>query len=620
MIEMTGIKKSYGDRNVLNEFSYTFPNSGFILLFGKSGCGKTTLLNILAGTIEFEDGNVCYENRNYRNIFSTNDVAYITQDVSFIDFLTVKENLELASGDNILIKKLLKDFNVLDKINNFPDKLSGGEKQRLSIIRALLMNKSILLLDEPTSALDEINSINLFEIIKAVSKDVLVVCSSHDKKALAYADNVIDFSKIEAYKTNNLTDSSINKKRDVIDKRKLQPYFNLWYKRNSVHKKSSIVFLIVLLVSIMAISLCDTPKRKYQNNVEHTYHINQFKYITQTTNDDILNQIRDNKYVSEVVLSYAGSVPIEVNYETSEIISEYDLTADTLPFGKKSFPLSHKIKYGSYYTDKNQVILSLEKANSMGNPEDLIGKTMSLELYNKTYDLKIVGVFDEFNEFEKQYFRASNITINESGNYFINSKLSQEFENDESFFMYGKREYIVYCTSFQRMDEIYNMYFTENNKESFVYADIDGAIKNLFEALFYVVSPFVLMIIIVTSLFYYQSQKITFAYSKNIFSEFMFLGYTDKDIKRCLVRGNLKYVTKLFLIATALSIPLIALCNMFNSIYYIVPFQIFSFNLVLTAVLYLIVCIVCFAMALYNIHVIRKSGWYNISIKQRDII
>lgn len=621
MIKMTGITKSYGNRILFNAFSYTFPKSGFVLLFGKSGCGKTTLLNILAGTVEYEDGSICYKNNTYKKVFSSSSTAYITQDASFINFLTVKENLELASTDDELIKKLLVKFNIIDKINNFPDTLSGGEKQRLSIIRALVMKKNVLLLDEPTSALDEANSINLFEIIKMVSKEILVVCSSHDKKALDYADNVIYFSNLESYKTNEqILESSTDEKCEMLSKRKLQPYFNLWYKRNSVHRKSSVVFLIILLISIMAISLCDTPRKKYEDNVEHTYHINQFKYITQTLDDKTLNHIRENKYVNEVVLSYAGSVPVEVNYETSQIISDYDLTADTLPFEKQSFPLVDKIKYGSYFTDKNQVILSFDKANRIGEPEELIGKTMTLELYNKKIDLKIIGIFDKFNEFEKQYFRASNITINESGNYFINSKLTEEFEKDENFFMYGKREYIVYCTSFQRMDEVYNNYHTENNKDSFVYADIDGSIKNLFEALFYIVFPFVAMIIIVTSLFYYQSQKITFAYSRSIFSEFMFLGYTGKDIKKCLVLGNLKDITKIFLIAMLLSIPLISLCNMLNSVLYIIPFQIFSFNVLLTAVLYSIVCVVSVSMALYNINVIRRSGWYNISIKQRDII
>lgn len=621
MIKMNKITKSYGNINVLDGFSYTFHKSGFVLLFGKSGCGKTTLLNILAGVVEYENGYICYENNVHRKTFSSNNIAYITQDISFIDFLTVKENLELASTDDALINDLLVKFNLIEKINNYPETLSGGEKQRLSIIRALAMEKKIILLDEPTSALDKMNSTNLFEIIKIVSKDVLVVCSSHDKKALDYADDVIDFTKIDSYKTDEqIVEDSTSEKREIQGKRKLQPYFNLWYKRNVAHRKSSIVFLVVLTISIMAISLCDTPRRKYENNVENTYHINQFKYITQTLDDEILNNIRENKNVCEVVLSYAGSVPVEVNYETLQIISDYDLTADTLPFEKKAFPLADRIKYGSYFTDKNQVILSLDKANSIGRPESLIGKTINVELYNKKIDLEIIGVFDEFNEFEKQYFRASNITINESGNYFINSKLTNDFEQDESFFMYGKREYIVYCTSFQKMDEVYNNYYTENNKESFIYADIDGSIKNLFEALFYIVFPFVIMIILVTSLFYYQSQKITFTYSRTIFSELVFLGYANKDIKNSLVRGNLKDITKVFFISMAVAIPIIAFCNMMNSMLYIIPFQIFSFNLLLTVILYIIVCALSITMALFNINAITKSGWYNISIKQRDIL
>ena len=114
MIKMNKITKSYGNINVLDGFSYTFHKSGFVLLFGKSGCGKTTLLNILAGVVEYENGYICYENNVHRKTFSSNNIAYITQDISFIDFLTVKENLELASTDDALINDLLVKFNLLN--------------------------------------------------------------------------------------------------------------------------------------------------------------------------------------------------------------------------------------------------------------------------------------------------------------------------------------------------------------------------------------------------------------------------------------------------------------------------------------------------------------------------
>jgi ABC-type multidrug transport system ATPase subunit len=148
LIQCDNIYKKYAFDEVLIGFSYSFPNTGFVLLYGESGCVKTTLLNILAGITDFDKGEIIFKNETYHKRVDLDKVschiAYITQDPHFIDYLTVLDNLKLCSTDDEHIKALLYEFGLADKKDNYPNTLSGGEKQRVAIIQALLSEKNIL--------------------------------------------------------------------------------------------------------------------------------------------------------------------------------------------------------------------------------------------------------------------------------------------------------------------------------------------------------------------------------------------------------------------------------------------------------------------------------------------
>ena len=162
LITINNLYKKYDDY-IFEDFSYSFNKTGLYVLFGESGCGKTTLFNILLGHTNYEKGTISINGKNYQNKVENNDlVCYITQEAYFVDYLKVKENIELCSNDSNKIKKLLELFKLTNKIDNYPKQLSGGEKQRLAILIALLKNKKIIFLDEPTSSLDKNNKKIIF--------------------------------------------------------------------------------------------------------------------------------------------------------------------------------------------------------------------------------------------------------------------------------------------------------------------------------------------------------------------------------------------------------------------------------------------------------------------------
>lgn len=199
MIRCESISKSYGRQEIIKDFSYSFNDNGFYLLFGESGCGKTTFLNIIAGLTAFDGGRIEVEDmvfeKQINQAYMMDKADYITQDTFFVDFLTVTDNLRLIKEDGERIKELLRDMGLDDKSAQYPAKLSGGERQRLALARILLRDRPVVLLDEPTAALDEENKVRVFEILRDMSKDRLVICSSHDAAAIEYASEVVEFEK-----------------------------------------------------------------------------------------------------------------------------------------------------------------------------------------------------------------------------------------------------------------------------------------------------------------------------------------------------------------------------------------------------------------------------------------
>ncbi len=167
MLEVKNLKKSFGNKKVLKGISFNVSKGDVIGIIGPSGCGKSTLLRCLnlleiptSGTIIFEGKKMNY----YHNLPATRQkIGMVFQSFNLFNNMTVLENIILAPTKLDLLTKeeatkkaneLLKKIDLLDKKDSYPDELSGGEKQRIAIVRALLMDPDLMLFDEPTSALD----------------------------------------------------------------------------------------------------------------------------------------------------------------------------------------------------------------------------------------------------------------------------------------------------------------------------------------------------------------------------------------------------------------------------------------------------------------------------------
>ncbi|MFB5029502.1 MAG: Vitamin B12 import ATP-binding protein BtuD [Candidatus Phytoplasma pruni] len=190
----------------LNNISLKLPNKGLIFILGKSGSGKSTLLNLLGGLDKFDSGEILINKfsikelkqndlDNYRN----GVLGFIFQEFNLMESMNVYENIALANElqgqkpDNKLIYNLLKEMELLGYEERKINELSGGQKQRIAIARALVKNPEIILADEPTGNLDSKTSEQIFNILKKLSQDKLVLIISHDtESAFKYGDRVIE--------------------------------------------------------------------------------------------------------------------------------------------------------------------------------------------------------------------------------------------------------------------------------------------------------------------------------------------------------------------------------------------------------------------------------------------
>ena len=190
MIRFDNISLSFGDKKIIDGLSFNFVKGKKYALMGESGIGKTTILGIISGILKANSGTV---------VLDSDKISYAFQDDRLFPWLTVIENVILVSDEPKNIAKtkaaeILDRLGLGDILNMYPEELSGGMRQRVSIARALMYDFDILLLDEPFRALDEATAKQVAEYVFAFSEDKTVIFVTHDKNDTVYADYVINIS------------------------------------------------------------------------------------------------------------------------------------------------------------------------------------------------------------------------------------------------------------------------------------------------------------------------------------------------------------------------------------------------------------------------------------------
>lgn len=213
MIEIKNLTKIYkvkkgNDVQALKHISLNFPEKGLIFIVGKSGSGKSTLLNLIGALDSFDDGDIIVNGQSIKNLkepqldsYRNTCLAFVFQEFNLLNEFNIKENISLPLElqnkkiSDEEIESLLKKVDLEDYSNRKPNELSGGQKQRVAIARALVKNTNIILADEPSGSLDNETGKQIFQILKDLSKEKLIIVASHNIEfANLYGDKIIELS------------------------------------------------------------------------------------------------------------------------------------------------------------------------------------------------------------------------------------------------------------------------------------------------------------------------------------------------------------------------------------------------------------------------------------------
>ena len=223
IVELKNVSKSYkiGEKEfkALNSINLSIKKGELVVILGPSGAGKSTLLNLIGGIDSPTSGEVIIDGENISNYnenqlsnYRAENIGFIFQFYNILPTLTVLENVDLVKEivkNPIDSKEALKDVGLIEHVSKFPNQLSGGEQQRVSIARAIAKNPKLLLCDEPTGALDSKTGVQVLKILKEQcdrnngANTVIIV--THNSLFAEIADTVIRVKngQIESVESNN---------------------------------------------------------------------------------------------------------------------------------------------------------------------------------------------------------------------------------------------------------------------------------------------------------------------------------------------------------------------------------------------------------------------------------
>lgn len=355
MLELNGIRKTYvtGATSVeaLKGIDLKFRDSEFVSILGQSGCGKTTLLNIIGGLDKYTSGDLKINGRSTKDFkdrdwdaYRNNSIGFVFQSYNLIPHQTVLSNVELAltlSGVSKAERRqrateALEKVGLKEQIHKKPNQMSGGQMQRVAIARALVNDPDILLADEPTGALDTQTSIQIMDLLKEISKDRLIIMVTHNPElATKYSTRIIrlldgtitDDSNPYNGEDDNITtkideDSLTDKKSGKTKKKKTSMSFftalSLSLNNLMTKKTRTILTAFAGSIGIIGIALILSISNGIQNYIDRVQRDTLSSYPIQLQKESV--------DVSSMIENMMGNKDKNVDHDKDKIYSNNIMT------------------------------------------------------------------------------------------------------------------------------------------------------------------------------------------------------------------------------------------------------------------------------------------------------
>ncbi len=365
MLRLENIKKDYvtGDSKVqaLKGVSLNFRKNEFVSILGQSGCGKTTLLNIIGGLDRYTSGDLVINGKSTKEFkdkdwdaYRNHSVGFVFQSYNLIPHQTILANVELALTLSGVSKrerrkkaiKALEDVGLGEQINKKPNQLSGGQMQRVAIARALVNDPEIILADEPTGALDTKTSVQIMDILKEISKDKLIIMVTHNPDlAEKYSSRIIKILDGNITDDSNTYSKEEEEKEDRTTKKDSRVSMNfltaLSLSLNNLMTKKGRTFLTsfagsIGIIGIALIMSLSNGMQNYINKVEEdtlssypitiqeeTIDISSMMTSLMGENNENENVEENKVYSKNIINDMLSTVSTKINNNNLEEFKKY---------------------------------------------------------------------------------------------------------------------------------------------------------------------------------------------------------------------------------------------------------------------------------------------------------
>lgn len=421
MLELNGIRKTYvtGTTSVeaLKGIDLKFRDSEFVSILGQSGCGKTTLLNIIGGLDKYTSGDLKINGRSTKDFkdrdwdaYRNNSIGFVFQSYNLIPHQTVLSNVELAltlSGVSKAERRqrateALEKVGLKEQIHKKPNQMSGGQMQRVAIARALVNDPDILLADEPTGALDTQTSIQIMDLLKEISKDRLIIMVTHNPElATQYSTRIIrlldgtitdDSNPYNGEDDNIATktdeDSLTDKKSGKTKKKKTSMSFftalSLSLNNLMTKKTRTILTAFAGSIGIIGIALILSISNGIQNYIDRVQRDTLSSYPIQLQKESVdvssmienmmgnkdknVDHDKDKIYSNNIMTDMANSMVAEVNSNNLKAFKSYLENHKSDVDGYISdIQYSYDVPLYIYSTDTSDGVTQLNPSSVMEN-------------------------------------------------------------------------------------------------------------------------------------------------------------------------------------------------------------------------------------------------------------
>ena len=641
MFVLKQVSKQFKSNNdnffAVENISFYTPSQGLISIVGKSGSGKSTLLNLLLGIKKPSSGNLLFENKNINKMsdrefsrYHLEDVAMIFQHYNLFEELTAIENITLP----LLMKGVdkqkaekqaceqLERFKLTYLKNQKVKQLSGGEKQRIAIIRALVISPKVILCDEPTGALDSENSIAIMEILKSLSKEILVLMVSHNKKLVnKYSDRIITLKDGKVVEDKIIIPSNkynhVHKKTHSYSSKWASIFTRLNFKLN---KKKNIFSIIACTIGFAFIYLAfgfysgsqTSQENALRHNLASMHATASSKTFFEIQNSPLsyekavrptLHEIEKNtkdikNIIAEPSLSYLFSPYPYGSYrgltlEGFALVPLYDTSLNT--FGKELIisgpPSNERLE---------DVIVNEEFVSLLGvSPYDAIDDTFTIsystvvsfltgnydnpiikDTFSYTYNLRIASVVKEFSFLNtpKVYYSYAHVR-DELQNIYMDN-VSAYLETDVSFYEFvldannddavSSYSYDIFLTSEADTSYLFRLIDKLNEEESSFQIestayDIQQSYKTFIESFSYALFIFVAIAFLGVNFILGMISLSTFIENKKNSAILTCLGSRFRTIQSIYLSENLIVVLLASFLSIFLSLGLSKILNLLIS-------------------------------------------------------